>query len=785
MPGEQQIVEFQSAGADEHAFQVASMEGLEEISGLYRFRLELYSLDSKIKIEDVIAKTARIGLPRVVATSDGKKGEVLYNIFGMPSSFEQLDKQGQHTRYSVEVVPRLWRLSRTVQSRQWQNLNVPGIIGDILKDTNSYACEKGKDFDFKVTDGNYPKREFVVQYQESDLALVSRLAEHEGIFYVIVQTEDREKIVFADNAGAFETIPGDAVLKYLPQQGRGAAESGRSFEEEVVSGWVCRQEEGPAKVQLADWNFRTPDVNLVVEAEVQSTGKGKVYEYGNHYKTKAEGEALAKVRADAIKCRLKRFDGASNCRRLRAGAKFKLEGHYRDTFNGEYLVTSVRHRAVQPVQESKSGSATLKYENTFVAIPADATFRPERRTPLPKISGIMTGLVHAPEAAEHPELDDDGSYRVRLPFDIKAPADENEKPSRPIRMAQPGAGPDHGLHLPLKGKSEAVLGFSGGDPDRPIIVGAVPNPKNGSPVKGANKSQQMWKSGANNMISFDDKKDSEKVFVHGQKDLHLRVKNDTVTWVGRDQHVVVKQHANEKIEGNQNKSVVGNEVKKIDGNKELSLKGDSVSKIKGNLSLKVDGDVAEVIKGNHAEDCEGKIYLKASGITIEATSGITLKCGSNSVVIDGSGVTLNGMLIAHATSIKMAMGPGSNAESGQAGSASDPGEPEQAIDADEPQAPGSGEGELGSGSGGSAVPVPVPPPPPHRPDPARTHWIEIEMEDQDEHPAAGVAYQIRLPTGHLASGYLDQHGKARVEGTDAGACEVSFPQLDGHDWEPA
>jgi type VI secretion system secreted protein VgrG len=782
MPEMNQIVEFEGGGLAPETFEVRSLEGFEEISGLYRFRLELWSSEKKIKIEDLLSKAARIGLHRLVTTSDGKPATALYNIYGMPSSFEQLERANEQVHYTAEIVPRFWRLSRTSQSRILQNLSVPTMIEQLLTDSNTYAMKSGDDFEFKGT-ASYVDREFTVQYQETDLAFVSRLLEHEGIFYIFRQEEDREKLIFADANTAFEPIAGTATLKYQAQGNIVAADGVKAREDEVIFSWSLRQEEGPEKVQLADWNHRDPEVKLVVEEPVDPNGKGKVYEYGNHYKTQSEGKSLAKVRAEAILCRLKRFEGTSNCRRFKAGAKFTLDGHYRDDFNADYIVVSVHHRVIQ--HNGKSAGGATNYENSFVAIPASAVFRPERRTPVPKIQGLMPGLVHAPDDAESPEIDDDGKYRVKFAFDILEPKDASAPPSRPIRAAQPSTGPDHGFHAPLRGKSEAVVGFSEGNPDRPVILASVPNPKNGSPVKGANKSQQMWKSSANNMVLFDDKKDAEKIFVHGQKDMHFRVQNDSVTWVGRDHHINVKQHVNEKIEGNQNKSVVGNEVKKIDGNKELTLAGDSVSKVTGNISLKVDGDVAEVVKGDHAEDCSGKVYVKATGITLEATSGITIKCGSSSIVIDGSGVTVNGMLIANSTSIKMAMGPGSPAEAGKPGSASDPPAPEVPIKADEPQTPGSGDGQLGSGGGASAIPSPAPAPPPHQSDPAKTHWIEVELVDQDNHPAAGVRYEIKLPTGQMSSGYLDEHGKARIEGTDSGSCEISFPQLDKNDWEPA
>jgi type VI secretion system secreted protein VgrG len=778
------IVEFEGGGLDPGTFDVTSMEGFEEISGLYRFRLQLWSSEKKVKIEDMLSKAARIGVYRYVTTSDGKPATALYNIYGMPSSFEQLELIDQVAHYSVEIVPRLWRLTRTSQSRIWQNLSVPAIVEKLLSEKGSYEMAAGKDFSRDGVSGSTQPREYTVQYQETDFAFLSRLLEHEGIFYVFTQGEDREKVVFADGSAAFEPIVGSAVLKYKAG-GFVGVDAGKAREEEVVSSWICRQAEGPAKVQLADWNPQDPEVNLVVEEPVDPMGKGKVYEYGNHYQTADEGQALAKIRAQAILCRLKRFEGNSNCRRLRAGAKFTLEGHYRDDFNGDYIVTSVQHRVTQPVVKV-ARALPHKYENSFVCIPAAAVFRPERRTPLPRVQGLLPGLVHAPDDAESPEIDADGSYRVKFPFDILKPEDASAPPSRPIRMAQPSSGPDHGFHAPLRGKSEAVVAFNDGDPDRPIILSTAPNAKNGSPVKGANKSQQMWKGQAGNMILFEEKKDSEKLFIFAQKDKHLRVKNDLVEWIGRDVHLHVVQHWNEKIEGNRSRVVKGNEMVEIDGDHNLLVKGKTNIKLDDIVSIRYSKDVAVSYGKANAVDCSGDYFIKAKNVIIEASTGIVLKGGSSAIIIDGSGITLKGSMITiDSSSIKMAMGPGASGSAGSAGSVSDPTAPTAPLEADEPTAPGSGGGSSGSGGGGGAVPVPIDPPKPYKPDPAKTHWIEIEVVDQDGNPLRGKHYKIKTPNGQLAESYTDEHGKAKIEYIDAGSCEITFPEIDQNDVEPA
>ena len=58
-------------------------------------------------------------------------------------------------------------------------------------------------------------------------------------------------------------------------------------------------------------------------------------------------------------------------------------------------------------------------------------------------------------------------------------------------MMQSLAGPDYGIHFPLRGGIEVFVLFIDGDPDRPIIAAAVPNPITVSPSTQVNSLQSI------------------------------------------------------------------------------------------------------------------------------------------------------------------------------------------------------------------------------------------------------------------------------------------------------
>src|SRR6202011_1726605 len=116
-----------------------------------------------------------------------------------------------------------------------------------------------------------------------------------------------------------------------------------------------------------------------------------------------------------------------------------------------------------------------------------------------------------------------------------------------IRVAQYIAGKGWGaIYIPRIGH-EVIVDFLEGDPDRPIITGRVYNADQtvpydlpGEQTKSTFKSMSSKGGGGFNEIRFEDKKGSEQVFTHCEKDLDVRVKNDRREWIGYNRHLIVK-----------------------------------------------------------------------------------------------------------------------------------------------------------------------------------------------------------------------------------------------------
>jgi len=267
----------------------------------------------------------------------------------------------------------------------------------------------------------------------------------------------------------------------------------------------------PKNVLLRDYHYEKPSLEMKGRAQVESSGRGEIYLYGDHFKTQAGADYLARIRAEEIRCREKMFRGTSVAPGLRPGYAFKLNLHYRQDFNQGYLTTLVRHQGSQErylvgglgLGAVKDKDA-LFYRNAFECTPATTQFRPQRKTPKPRIAGTISAKIDAAGSGQYAELDDAGRYKVILPFDLSGR--DSGKASTWLRMATPYAGENYGMHFPLLKGTEVLLSFDEGDIDRPTIVAAVHNPETPNVVTSKNEPINAIRTASGNELVLGDER---------------------------------------------------------------------------------------------------------------------------------------------------------------------------------------------------------------------------------------------------------------------------------------
>ena len=491
---------FRSAALPDDTFGVVEFHGREGLSQCYEFQILLLCGNSELPLGTVVENPATLGRRRM-------DGQTIFH-HGILERFEQLQEVGRCACYRATLVPRLSRLRLIRHSQVFLNRSVPECVEACLKDGGMTAGE----YEFRLQHP-YPALEYVCQYDESHLDFISRWLEHEGMYYFFEQTPGGEKVVFTDTKAAHSAHPRGKTVRYHPPSAL------ESFEtEEVVQAWRGSTQSVPASVRVRDYNSQKPSLDVSGTAEVDAHGRGQVYQYGETASTPDEAHRLARLYAETLYCRRELFEGEGSAPFLAAGYTIELADHYRDSFNRPYLLTEVWHEGSQAgylLAELKQGLEgdrdRVFYRNRCQAIPAEVQFRPQHHTPRPRVAGTVPAHVDAAGSGQYAELDEQGRYKVALPFDLSGRQDG--KASAWFQMASPYAGPDHGLHFPLHKGTEVLLTFRDGDPDRPIIAAAVPNPGTPSPVTGANQTAAVIRTGSGNRIQFEDRAGSERILL--------------------------------------------------------------------------------------------------------------------------------------------------------------------------------------------------------------------------------------------------------------------------------
>jgi type VI secretion system secreted protein VgrG len=229
---------------------------------------------------------------------------------------------------------------------------------------------------------------------------------------------------------------------------------------------------------------------------------------------------VAKLYAESELCRREVYRGEGSVPYVCPGFTFALEDHYRGDFNREYLTLDVEHEGNQTgyllAGLTREGEPReIYYRNSFAAIPSAAQFRPERSTPRPRIAGMIPAKIDASGSGRYAELDNMGRYKVILPFDTSGRKDG--KASAWVRMASPYAGADHGMHFPLHKGTEVLLTFMDGNPDRPVIAAAAPNPETPSVVNADDETMAKITTAGGNSIHIEDRGGSERILMHAPK----------------------------------------------------------------------------------------------------------------------------------------------------------------------------------------------------------------------------------------------------------------------------
>lgn len=562
---------------------LTAVDGRESISENFRFRLEFISEEDVIAPADIIGKTVTVTI----------RSNPERDFHGYIKDFTRGDVTSDGLRrYSATMVPWLWFLSKAADSRIFQEMSAVDIIKEVFKAHSFTDYETSKL-------GTYSKREYCVQYGESDLAFVERLMAEEGIAYHFKHEKSRHVLVLFDKTSSCDTCKESSVIYTTGPT-----------PEAHISEWVRSHEFRTGKWTHRDYNYDTPTQSLEASETTRiNLPKVKDFEYYGYpgfYGSDGDAKRLTKLRLEAEESRHDIVVAAGDCASFFAGGKFKLDKHETKSEKGGYLITEINHRAHDTTYFTGMDNIGAEYGNSFDCVPDKVNVRPINKDIKPVMRGPQTALVVGPSGQEV-YLDEKGRIKVQFYWDREGKKDPAS--SCWLRVAQTWAGNKWGTYFIPRIGHEVVVDFLDGDPDRPLVTGAVYNAQNPPPYSSKTQSgikTQSTKGGSAsnyNELRFDDKKGSEEVYFQAEKDSKRLVKNDEVGEIKNDQTTT--------IDGKQTV-----EVKKtifITANQSIELKvGGSTIKIEpAGITLKatkieLDGTMSEV-KGSGMVTVKGGI----------------------------------------------------------------------------------------------------------------------------------------------------------------------------------
>ncbi|MDR2199228.1 MAG: type VI secretion system tip protein VgrG [Deltaproteobacteria bacterium] len=405
---------------------------------------------------------------------------------GLAVSFKEGARIGEYVFLDLTLAPSLSMLKGQIQNRIHLNASVPEIVEDSLKfgglDPNGWK--------FKLDKGAYAKKDFVFQHGEDLLDFVFRRLEHEGIALYYEQGEDQETIVMADWMREFPVLKdGDAdfTLRANLASGLLAAD-----DKPQLFNFQSRRTAPRAYVRLNDYNWEDPTRPLSVRVPVASYGRGELYLYGENFQSIEEGKKLADIRKEEELALCRAFTAEAAVAGLQPGQIITLDGHPKKSLNKKYLVREMVFSGNQISSLSaglklqipdSQGDGESRFRQSLVLQGEDTPYRPRRARPRPAISGSITAWIDGAGDGKSPEIDAYGRYKVLLPLDLSGR--DGGRASAWIRMAQPYVGNGYGQNFPLAPGVEVLLTFIDGNPDRPVISGAVANAETGSMINSA------------------------------------------------------------------------------------------------------------------------------------------------------------------------------------------------------------------------------------------------------------------------------------------------------------
>ena len=556
---------------------MTSFAGREGISELFEFRVQCVSeTESPVQLGKLLGSEAH-------AQMSSNYDHVNRFFHGRVSEARVLGKDQEFVHYEFVLRPAFWFLSRNSNCRIFHDKRADEIIKQVLEEHPFLKC------DTSSMGTDYPQLEYCVQYRESDFAFVCRLMEENGIYYYFEHTEDKHQMILAKGKAGLKDKQGGGELHFL------ASEETVVGDGDTVNEWRPAQSFRTPKVSLADYDYKKAGNAMVVDRSASTPYDSlglEFYDYPGGFENQGVGGDLAETRLNSEMEAEMVVGARGDAVTCEPGKLVNLYGHDVGSYNKQYLVRRARHSYSANLYRSGQGAGP-RYSGSY-EFQSDTEFHPPSVTQKPVIAGPQTAVV------SDTSLD---QSRIKVQFFW----DRDQSQSRWVRVSHPWADDNWGdFRIPYVGQ-EVIVEFINGDPDYPLVTGAVYNGQKKAPwddykISGTRTSLK-------NELYFDERTEgSQKFMVHASHDLEVKVDND--------------------------------EKRDIDKNVTVTIGGDRKETITQSWTVEAMMQIEFKVGESKITMTPASIKIESPVIEIQATA--TLKAGaSGPVIVQGTPIMLN------------------------------------------------------------------------------------------------------------------------------------------------
>ncbi|WP_395479944.1 type VI secretion system tip protein TssI/VgrG [Candidatus Curculioniphilus buchneri] len=599
--------------------------GEENLSTLYQFTIECLSTRDDKDLETLAGLDISLEIPLKTGTHRYLHGYITQAEYSGNNPWKT-----QYYQYRFLVKPALWYLTLNKDCRTWQGLTAPDIVIALL---NKHHIQ----YENNLTHSYHPY-EYCVQYQESTFSFISRLIEHEGIYYFFKHMAHGHIMVLSDAPETHQAISGYEKIHF--QKSR----FGLIDSDEGVQNWSVSHTVTSNLCILDDYDFRRPRACLL-EACTHPTEpiarNAEIFDWPSGYNNNVHGQFLARIRQETLASNQHKINGLSTSRGMSPGHIFSLINGPSISKKQNFLVIGMRYFINNLLYLDPNNINGLLENNTragfsakFKATFANRAWRPIRITPKPKILGPQTAEVTGPKG-KNIWTDKYGRVKLKFRWDRHG-SSGNDTGSCWVRVSTNWAGWKYGsIQVPRIGE-EVIVDFINGDPDRPIVIGRVYNENALPPWElpaHATRMGIMSCSQSNlensNYLFLEDSKGYETLSIHAAKDMVVAVENNFQSIIN------------------------GNFMKKIVGRSDYTYLGpcstqkfylDHQTLKKGKISI-VNGGRVDIINGGIHQNVTGSIeYITDENLELCAVKSLIQNAKHNLIfnagkrIIYGDGI---------------------------------------------------------------------------------------------------------------------------------------------------